>query len=225
MGSAALDQHRPAVVQVTATVLVADTDQFVRAGIRVLLEEHGFTVCAEAGTAAEAIAGATARRPDVCLLDQDLAGGSLAATREISERLPATAIVILGVSVERDGVLDALRAGAQGYLIKSVDGSALPQALRSAVSGEAVISRRLVTMLVGALGEHGEFDAALADGRVVQLIAREWDVARLLRQEMSTTQMSGVLGIAPVTVRRHVSTLLRKLGAADRATAVELLAR
>jgi len=210
---------------VTATVLVADTDQFVRAGIRVLLEEHDFKVCAEAGSAGEAIAAAIARRPNVCLLDQELAGGSLAATREIVERLPGTAVVILGASVDREGVLDALRAGAQGYLIKSLDGSAIPQALRSAVSGEAVISRRLVTMLVGALGEHGELDAPLADGRVVQLTAREWDVARLLRQEMSTTQMSGVLGIAPVTVRRHVSTLLRKLGAADRATAVELLAR
>jgi len=209
---------------VTATVLVADTDQFVRAGIRVLLEEHGFAVCGEAGTAGEAIAAALARRPDVCLLDQELAGGSLTATREISDRLPGTAVVILGASVDRDGVLDALRAGAQGYLIKSLDGSAIPQALRSAVSGEAVISRRLVTMLVGALGEQGAFDATLADGRVVQLTAREWDVARLLQQEMSTTQMSGVLGIAPVTVRRHVSTLLRKLGAADRATAVELLA-
>ncbi len=112
-----------------------------------------------------------------------------------------------------------------GYLIKSLDGSTLPQALRNAVSGEAVISRRLVTMLVGALGEHGAFDATLADGRVVPLTAREWDADRLLQQRMSTTQMAGVLGIAPVTVRRHVSTLLRKLGAADRATAVELLAR
>ena len=207
----------------TITVLVADADQFVRAGIRVLLEESGFAVCAEAADAAAAIAEATARRPDVCLLDQELPGSSLEATREISKQLPGAAVVILGVSVDRDAVLDALRAGAQGYLLASGDGWDLPQALRSAAGGEAVISRRLVTTLLGALDENGELHATLADGRDVQLTARELDVARLLPEGMSTAEMAAVLGIASVTVRGHVASLLRKLGAADRTVAAELL--
>jgi len=210
---------------VAVTVLVADADQFVRAGIRVLLEESGFDVRAEAADAAEAITEATAQRPDVCLLDQELPGSSLNATREISKRVPGTAVVIIGASVDRDGVLDALRAGAQGYLLESSDGSTLPQALRSAAGGEAVISRRLVTTILGALDEDGESHETLADGRDVQLTARERDVARLLPKGMATAEMAAVLGIATVTVRRHVSTLLRKLGAPDRAVAVELLAR
>ncbi len=207
----------------TITVLVAEADQFVRAGIRVLLEESGLEVCAECADAAEAVAGAVAQRPDVCLLDQELPGSSLEATREISKRLPGTAVVIIGVAVDRDGVLDALRAGAQGYLLESSDGAALPQALRSAAGGEAVISRRLVTTILGALDESGELHATLADGRDVRLTARELDIARLLPAGMPTAEMAAVLGIAAVTVRRHVSTLLRKLGAPDRTVAVELL--
>ncbi len=206
------------------TVLLADADQFVRAGTRVLLEESGFDVCAEAADADEAIAKAAARRPDVCLLDQDLPGSCLDATREISGRLPNTAIVILGSAIDRDGVLDALRAGAQGYLLESSDGSALPQALRSAAAGEAVISRRLVTTILGALDEDEDSHATLADGRDVQLTARELDVARLLPRGMQTAEMAAELGIADATVRRHVSSLMRKLGASDRAVAVALLA-
>ena len=213
------DELRPA----TVSVLVADADQFVRAGIRVLLENAGFDVRAEAADAAEAIVAAAAQQPAVCLLDQELPGGSIEATREILRRRPGTAVVIIGASVDRDGVLDALRAGAQGYLLESSDGSALPQALRSAAGGEAVISRRLVTTILGALDEDDESHATLSDGRDVQLTARERDVARLLPKGMSTSEMAGVLGIATVTVRRHVSALLRKLGTDDRAVAVELL--
>ena len=213
------DRIRPA----TIAVVIADADQFVRAGVRVLLEESGFDVRAEAADAAEAIAAATAQRPAVCLLDQELPGGSLDATREILKRRPGTAVVIIGAAVDRDGVLDALRAGAQGYLLASSDGSALPQALRSAAGGEAVISRRLVTTILGALDEDDESHATLADGRDVQLTARERDIARLLPKGMSTSEMAAVLGIATVTVRRHVSALLRKLGTDDRAVAVQLL--
>jgi len=205
------------------SVLIADADQFVRAGIRVLLEEAGFDVRAEAADAAEAVAEAAAQHPDVCLLDQELPGSSLDATREILNRRPGTAVVIIAATVDRDGVLDALRAGAQGYLLASSDGSALPQALRSAAGGEAVISRRLVTTILGALDEDGESHATLADGRDVQLTARERDIAQLLPKGMSTSEMAAVLGIATVTVRRHVSALLRKLGTDDRAVAVELL--
>ncbi|HTO25457.1 MAG TPA: response regulator transcription factor [Gaiellaceae bacterium] len=205
------------------SVIVADADQFVRAGTRVLLEESGFEVVAEAADASTAIAEAIARRPAVCLLDQDLPGGAVVATREVASLLPDTAVVIVAGSVDRDAVLDALRAGAQGYLLKSGDGSALPQALRSAAAGEAVMSRLLVSTVLGALGENGDSHATLADGRDVQLTAREQDVARLLPAGMETAEMAATLGIAPPTVRRHVSTLLHKLGARDRDVAVALL--
>ena len=216
VASAAIDPMR-------TTVLVADSDHFVRAGIRVFLQDAGFSVCAEARDADEAIALATARRPDVCLLDGELAGGSVVATREISRRLPHAAVVVMGRAVDRDGVLDVLRAGAQGYLFKDLNGPALSQALRGAAAGEAVIPRRLVTTILGALDEDDASHATLADGRDVQLTSRERDVARLLQKQMSTAEMAAALGIAAVTVRRHVSSLLRKLGTSDRAVAARLL--
>jgi len=208
---------------VRTSVLIADTDHYVRAGIRVFLEDSGFDVCAEAGDAEHAIAAALDVRPDVCLLDQDLTGSSVVATREICRRLPHAAVVIMGGSVDRDGVLDALRAGAQGYLSKDVDGQGLCHALRGAAAGEAVIPRRLVTTILGALDEDDESHATLADGRDIRLTARERDVARLLQKQMSTAEMAAALGIAAVTVRRHLQSLLRKLGTSDRAVAARLL--
>ena len=95
--------------------------------------------------------------------------------------------------------------------------------LRGAAAGEAVIPRRLVTTILGALDEDDESHATLADGRDIRLTARERDVARLLQKQMSTAEMAAALGIAAVTVRRHVQGLLRKLGTSDRAVAVRLL--
>lgn len=204
-------------------MLVAVNEPFVAEGIRFVLEQDGFVVPAGVSSADEAVAVALATEPQVCLLDQDLDGDVVDATRRISAALPRTATVILSGSVDRRAVLAALQAGAAGYLLKSVEAPALSEALRSAIGGEAVISRRLISAMLDALALEGTRHADLADGRVVALTAREWEVAAMLARREPTTEMAAALGISSVTVRRHLSGLMRKLGVTSREDAWHLL--
>jgi DNA-binding NarL/FixJ family response regulator len=198
-------------------------EPFVAAGIRALLEQDGFAVSAVASNAEEAVSVALATRPAVCLLDEELDGDVAEATRRISDALPGAATVILASSGDRRTVLAALRAGAAGYLVRSIDAAALAGALRSAIRGEAVISRRLIAGVLDALGPEGAKHADLADGRVVALTEREWEVARMLARREPTTAMAAALGISAITVRRHLSALMRKLDVTSREDASVLL--
>jgi DNA-binding NarL/FixJ family response regulator len=214
---------REPLVRTRPAVLLGLHEAFVSAGARFLLEQDGFAVAAVVADAGEAIAAARETRPDVCLLAQELPGDVLHATREIVRAAPRTAVVVLGRTVDRRAVLDALRAGAVGYLLESVAASSLPEALRSAMRGEAVISRRLVTAMLDALTEGHLRHADLPDGRVVELTEREWEVARLLARRAATSEIAAALGISSVTVRRHLSGLMRKLGVGSRDEAARLL--
>jgi len=209
------DDERP-------TVLVAVSEPFVAAGIRFVLEQDGFDVSAGVSSAGEAVAVALATEPRICLLDQELDGDVVEATRTISA-LPRTATVILSGSVDRRAVLAALQAGAAGYLLKSVEAPALSEALRSAIRGEAVISRRLISAMLDALALEGTRHADLSDGRIVALTEREWEVAGMLARREPTTEMAAALGISSVTVRRHLSGLMHKLGVTSREDAWHLL--
>jgi DNA-binding NarL/FixJ family response regulator len=204
------------------TVLVAVAEPFVKEGIRFVLEQDGFDVSAGVSSADEAVALAFATEPQVCLLDQELDGDVVEATRRISA-LPRTATVILSGAVDRRALLAALQAGAAGYLLKSVEAPALSEALRSAIRGEAVISRRLISAMLDALALEGTRHADLADGRIVALTEREWEVAGMLARREPTTEMAAALGISSVTVRRHLSGLMQKLGVTSREDAWHLL--
>lgn len=207
-----------------ARVLVADDHPPTRAGVRLALEGHGFSVCAEAADAAAAVDAAMRECPDVCLLDVRMPGSGIAAAAEIASRLPETAVVMLTVSRDDADLFDALRAGAVGYLLKDIDPARLPVALRGVLEGEATLPRGLVTRLVE------EFEARSRRRRLVirpapdeRLTAREWDVLELLRGGHTTAEIAQRLAIAPVTVRRHVSEILRKLRVPDREAALRLL--
>ena len=163
-------------------------------------------------------------RPDVCLLDIHMPGNGISAAKEISSRVPETAVVVLTVSRDNDDVFDALRAGVSGYLLKDMDATRLPLALKGVLKGEAALPRTIVARLVDEFRERGRKRRVpvLAE-RGALLTSREWEVLELMRTGLSTAQMSDRLFISQATVRSHVASILRKLRAPDRETAVRLL--
>lgn len=207
-------------------VLVADDHPPTRAGVRAALERDGFVVCAEAGDARSAIETARRERPDVCLLDIHMPGDGIHAAETISRELPDAAVVMLTVSRTDADLFNALRAGASGYLLKDIDPIRLPLALRGVLEGEAALPRRLVALLIEEFRERKRRRRIpLVGRRGVELTDREWEVLDLMKQGLSTEDIATRLFISPVTVRTHVSSVLRKLHVSTREAAVALLDR
>lgn len=205
-------------------VLVADDHVAHRAGVRAALEGSAFEVCAEVANGPAAVEAALRELPDVCLLDVHMpGGGGIDAAAEISARLPGTAIVMLTVSAEEQDLFDAIRAGAAGYLLKDIDPARLPAALEGVLAGEAAIPRRLVGRIVEELSERSRRRVPLEHRGGAELTSREWETVELLRDGASTAEVAERLSISQVTVRRHVSEVLRKLHVPDRTAAFELL--
>ncbi len=207
-------------------VLIADDHPPTRAGVRAALERAGFVICAEAPDAASAIAAARTERPDVALLDIHMPGEGIRAAEVIARELPETAVVMLTVSRTETDLFNALRVGASGYLLKDIDPVRLPLALRGVLAGEAALPRRLVALLMEEFRERRRRRRIpLVGRRSVELTDREWEVLELMRQGQSTDEISEHLFISPVTVRTHVSAILRKLHVPTREAAVELIGR
>jgi DNA-binding NarL/FixJ family response regulator len=199
-------------------VLLADDHVPTRDDIRRALERDSrFSVCAEAGDAPLAIEHAVREQPDVCVLDVRMPGGGVAAAWEISSRLPGTKIVMLTVSSDDVDLFASLRAGASGYLLKDMDPDDLPGTLAGVLDGDAVLSPSLVARVIGEFRDRSpRRRAVLATGGYEQLTSREWQVLELLRQGLSTTAIARRLVVSPVTVRTHVSNILRKVRAPSR---------
>jgi DNA-binding NarL/FixJ family response regulator len=205
-------------------VLVADDHPALRASVRAVLERGGFRVCAEASTGPEAVAAALREHPDICLLDIDMPGSGIAAAEDITSRLPEVAVVMLTVSSDDGDLFDALRAGARGYLLKDIDPERLQHALLGVLEGEAALPRSLVARLFEEFRHRSRRRQLLAvRGRRIELTSREGDVLDLLCQGLMTAEIAERLFISPVTVRRHIGKILRKLDAEDRAAALRLL--
>jgi DNA-binding NarL/FixJ family response regulator len=205
-------------------VLIADDHPLVRDGVRDALTRSGVDVCAEAVDAGGAVRAALRERPDVCLLDIEMPGNGIVAAREISRRLPEAAVVMLTVSDDEVDLLAAVRAGAVGYLLKDSDPDRLAFALRGVVSGEAALPRRLMARVLEHVRDGaGRQRSRLRMPRGVQLTAREWEVLELMHDEMSTRDVAIRMSVAPVTVRRHLSSAVAKLGVHDRDAALALV--
>jgi DNA-binding NarL/FixJ family response regulator len=206
----------------TLRVLIADDHAATRAGVRESVEEGGFEVCAEAANAQDAIDFALRERPDACLLDVHMPGDGIRAATEISEELPDCAVVMLTVSRNDSDLFHSLRAGAAGYLLKDTDPSRLPDALRGVIAGEAAVPRALVARLIHEFRDRGTRRLPMIGGRGVELTSREWQVLDLMAEGLSTAHIAERLFVSPVTVRRHISSIVTKLGAPDRAAAISL---
>src|SRR3954469_6499907 len=202
-------------------VLLASPHAAALAGLRMSLGREHFDVVAEAADATAAVAAALREEPDICVLDTDIPGGATQATATITGELPRTAVVLLAHTRGDEPMLDAVRAGAAGYLFSDMDPERLRFALRGVMEGEAALPRKLVTRLMQEfrVRERGR-TLAIAPGTDVALTSREWDALELLAEGASTRETARRMGISDVTVRRHVSSATAKLGVADRGAAV-----
>jgi DNA-binding NarL/FixJ family response regulator len=210
----------------SSRVLIADDHPPTRAGVQAALEKAGFSVCAQAADAKSAIEAARRERPDVCLLDIHMPGDGIHAAETIARELPEAAVVMLTVSRTDEDLFNALRAGASGYLLKDIDPVRLPLALQGVLEGEAALPRRLVALLIEEFRERKRRRRIpLVGRRGVELTDREWEVLELMKQGQSTDEIATRLFISPVTVRTHVSAILRKLHVPTREAALELLER
>lgn len=204
------------------SVVIADDDISLRRESRDALEAHGFVVVAEASDAAAAIGATTRLKPDICLIEIELPLEGLNAIGRIAKASPQTLVVVLSRSDSPEDVVTAFTRGASGYLLKGISGERLASTLRSAYAGEPPLSRSLVPYLVDEV-RRGSIRRLTLPGGPVTLTPREWEVGELLRDGHTTTEIADRLGVSPITVRRHVSLLLSKLGVEDREAAVDLL--
>jgi DNA-binding NarL/FixJ family response regulator len=206
-------------------VLIADDHAPTRDDVRRALErDDRFCVCLSAVDAAEAIQVAIQERPDVCLLDIRMPGGGLAAAWEIAARLPRAKIVMLTVSEDDADLFGALRAGAHGYLLKTMSLQGLPEALNDVYSGEAAMPPRLVARIIEHFhGREPRWRQLVADeGASERLTSREWEVLGLLAQGMSTSAIAKRLVLSASVVRVYIANVVRKLRVPDRAAAIDL---
>jgi DNA-binding NarL/FixJ family response regulator len=211
---------------VSITILLADDHVPTRAGVRAALEAAGMTVVADVGTGPEAVAAAVALRPDVCLLDVNMPGGGIQAAAEIAREAPEAAVVMLAADADEALLFDALRAGARGYLLKDTDPDRLPFALEGVLDGEAAIPRRLVMRMIEEFQTRDRRRRIpLARAGAEQLTEREWQVLDLLKQGLSTRDAAARMAISEITVRRHLSAAMGKLGVRSRQEVLELLSR
>jgi DNA-binding NarL/FixJ family response regulator len=199
-------------------VLLADDHAPTRVDLREAIEAASdLSVCAEASDAAAAVEAALREQPDVCLLDVCMPGGGIAAVWEIAARCPRTRIVMLTVSTDEAHLFGALRAGADGYLLKEIEPKRIPAAIRDVVEGRAPMSPVLMTRVIEEFRDHAPRWRRMGGvGSPNRLTSREWEIVALLHRGLSTRRIARRLLLSPATVRSHIASAVHKLGAADR---------
>lgn len=204
-------------------VLVADDQQLLRAGFRVILDaEPGIEVVGEAADGVEAVDRARSLRPDVVLMDIRMPRlDGLSATEHLVKVPDGPRVVVLTTFDQNEYVVRALRAGAYGFLLKDAPASRLVSAVRAAANGDALIepsiTRRLVEQFASGLraAEPPGLPRALA-----ALTDRELEVLRLVARGLSNAEIAADLTVAETTVKTHVARILAKLAVRDRVQAV-----
>ena len=205
-----------------AHVLIAAERLPTRVGLRLALEPEA--LCTEVADAESAVDAAVRDRPDVCLLGLDRSGQRLRVLNEIATRVPSAAVILLTNQLDEEEFMAAVRAGASGYLTQSLDPKRLPSVVQGALRGEPAVPRRFVSRLLDELRTRERRRSVVLDGKGrVSLTAREWEVVEMLLRSASTSEIATELGVAPVTVRRHLGSVERKLGVSTRAEVVALL--
>src|SRR5215475_6364286 len=203
-------------------VLIAAERLPTRVGLRLALEPDAR--CTEAADAESAVDAAVRDRPDVCLLGLDPSPEGLRLVNEIVSKVPSATVILLTSKLDEEEFMAAVRAGASGYLTHSLDPARLPHVVQGALRGEPAVPRRFVARLLEELKtRERRRSVVLADKGRIALTTREWEVVELLLRSASTSEIATELGVAPVTVRRHVGSVERKLGVATRAEVVALL--
>ncbi|WIX80765.1 response regulator transcription factor [Amycolatopsis carbonis] len=195
----------------TISVMVVDDHPIWRDGVARDLGENGFDVRATAPDAPAAVRIARTVRPDVVLMDLNLDGTSgVDATREITTELPDTRVLVLSASGEHSDVLEAVKAGASGYLVKSASVAELVDAVRRTAEGDPVFTAGLAGLVLGEYRRMADAPAS-AEPAPPRLTERETDVLRLVAKGLTARQIAERLVLSHRTVENHVQSTLRKL--------------
>lgn len=200
------------------TVLLADDHVLLRQALRTLLEfQPDIRVVAEASDGASAIEMTRQHRPDVVLLDISMPNmDGITATQLLREEFPDLGIVMLTMFGEDVQIIRAIRAGANGYLLKSSDSSKVIEAIRAVARGQSILEPQLVTKL---LDEFRRMADPRAPANVAGLTERELDLLRLVARGLSNKEIASELDLAESTVKNRLSILFEKLDVKDRTQA------
>lgn len=231
MPSRSIEEHRNAFAGEAAEtadaaplrVLLVDDHTLFRTGLRNLLQEEGFDVV-EARSGEQAMESAPALAPDVVLMDLNMPGISgVEATRRVKEIAPATPIVMLTVSADQQDVVDAVLAGASGYLLKDASVEEIVGSIHAAIGGASWVSPRVAGALLDLVREAAV--RAPADAPSVKLTERETEILRLIAEGKGNAEIGQELYISPRTVKNHISSLLAKLQIENRVQAAVFAVR
>ncbi|HEV2358701.1 MAG TPA: response regulator transcription factor [bacterium] len=205
-------------------VLVADDHRIVRAGIRSFLEgQRDIAVVGEAGTGEEALAMAQTLRPDVTVMDLNMPGmGGLEAIRRIKGEIAEVHVVALTMHADQRFFLEALAAGAEGYVLKGADPAQLLAAVRAAAAGTAYLTPEQAKRMLTEYRRAGERQA---EGAGAGLTAREREVLTLIAEGLTGKAIAEQLCLSPNTVERHRTNIMNKLGLHNRAELVRFAIR
>jgi len=196
------------------TVFLVDDHAMFRAGVRAELGQF-VQLVGEAGTVADAIAGIRERRPDVVLLDVHMPdGGGLAVLASVAADVPDTRFLALSVSDAAEDVIAVIRAGARGYVTKTISAAELADAVRRVADGDVVFSPRLAGFVLDAFRDAPVVPSV--DPELDQLTPREREVLRLLARGYAYKEIAAELYISIKTVETHASNVLRKLQLSNR---------
>jgi DNA-binding NarL/FixJ family response regulator len=196
---------------VSPRVLLVDDHDLFRTGLRNLLEEQGVLVVGEADTGTEALRQVREVAPDVVVMDLNMPGISgVEATRQISMIAPLTRVLVLTISDQDGDVMDAIYAGACGYLLKDSSIQELMQGIRAAAVGESLVSP---TIAAKVLQRVRASTASQREAETIQseLSDREIEVLKLIANGKDNAEIAGELHISPKTVKNHISNILMKL--------------
>ena len=199
-------------------VVIADDQPMMRAGFKAVLEATGgIEVVAEAGTGEEAVLAARRHDPDVVLMDIRMPGlDGIEATR----RLPGHRVLILTTFGLDEYIIEALRAGASGFLLKDAPTQEVVDAVRAVAAGDAVLAPAVTRQLLDQVGRRLPAAMSRAPEGLAELTDREQQVLRMLAVGLSNAEIAEALVLSEATVKTHVSNLLGKLGLRDRVQAV-----
>ncbi|MGE5770299.1 MAG: response regulator [Betaproteobacteria bacterium] len=197
-------------------VLLVDDHALFRSGVKTLLQRHDeFEVVDEAADGLEGIKRARSLKPDVVLLDLNMPGvGGLEAVKVINEEIPQARVLMLTVSENAEDLMEALRAGACGYLLKNVEMDALLDAVRRAARGDSVVSPQMTAKLIDGVREHPKGPGVLLERD--RFSPRERDILVCLAQGESNKEIARTLDLAESTVKIHVQNIFKKLNMSSR---------
>ncbi|TQK50034.1 LuxR family two component transcriptional regulator [Streptomyces sp. SLBN-118] len=204
-------------------VFLVDDHEVVRRGLTDLLDaEPDITVVGDAGSVEQALARGPALRPHVAVLDVRLPDGDgIGVCRELRSRMPELACLMLTSFDDEDALLDAIMAGASGYVLKQIKGSDLVSAVRTVASGQSMLDPATTARLMSSLrAEPNDFEPM--PGALAGLSPRERDILALIGEGLTNRQIGKRLYLSEKTVKNHISRLLAKLGVHRRVQAAVL---